>query len=388
MWQAGSVRIARIGGIAVEIHLTFGLVILWSAWQGAYHYGGLPGAGYGILLLVLLFACVLLHELGHGLQARSLGLVVRRITLLPIGGLAQLETPPSHPWHELVIALAGPVVNLGLAALLAAILYVTSPLALGDLTGRALVAFLAVPDGTSLLLYLVAANLVLFVFNMLPAFPMDGGRVLRAGLALAIDYEQATRIAAWLGRGMALLMGVVGLLGWPAVSIPPNPLLLVMALMVFLGARQEESYVRRQRALVRLEVQQIAQRDPETVAPWDPVTSTMVARLLQLDRPLPVLVDGRVVGLVTFHDVRRRRWPQPSMTVAHVMRTQFPLLRLTDTLWVALQEMHAFQLAALPVSENGVFQGLICLDDINHAWRSARRQRSGATFFSGDRASQ
>ena len=114
MWRTGSIRIARISGIAIEVHVTFILVIFWGAWQGWSQYGGLIGALYGVLLMILLFGCILLHELGHGLQAHAFGLAVRRITLLPIGGLAQLESPPAYPLHELTIALAGPLVTWAL----------------------------------------------------------------------------------------------------------------------------------------------------------------------------------------------------------------------------------------------------------------------------------
>ncbi len=392
MWRTGSIRIARIGGIAVEVHITFVLVILWGAWQGWAQYGRLTGALYGVLLMILLFGCILLHELGHGLQARAFGLSVRRITLLPIGGLAQLESPPAYPLHELAIALAGPLVNLGLALLLIFITYLLQPFTISNWVDQALLVFFSPPNITGLTLYLFGANLILFIFNMIPAFPMDGGRVLRSGLALVIDYELATRAAAWIGRFLAIFMGVIGLVGWPPARIPPNPLMLLLAFMVFFGARQEEQYVRRQRALIRLEVSKLTRPSTEVIAPWDAITNKLVAHLFQYDQTLPVLVEGRLVGLLTYQDVRRAYsgGVDPSSTVAHVMRTTFPNVRLSDTLWVALQEMSSFQLAVLPVLEDGVFQGIVSLDDINHAWQFAgRHQRiAKAMPLSGDTARQ
>src|SRR5688500_11812918 len=127
--QTGTLRVARIGGIAIEIHFTFVFVVLWAAWQGAHPDGSVRGALYGILLIGLLFGCILLHELGHGLFARGFGLKVYRIVLLPIGGI--VEIPQSQPWQELVITLAGPMVNLGLAIVFGAIAYVAEQIGRG-----------------------------------------------------------------------------------------------------------------------------------------------------------------------------------------------------------------------------------------------------------------
>ena len=392
MWQTGSLRVARIGGIDIEIHITFVLVILWGAWQGWAQYGRLTGALYGMLLMILLFVCILLHELGHGLQARAFGLSVRRITLLPIGGLAQLESPPAYPLHELTIALAGPLVNLGLALPLIFIAYLFQPFAISNLIEQSKnLIFSSPPNITGLALYLFWSNLSLFAFNMIPAFPMDGGRVLRSGLALAIDYEIATRVAAWIGRLLAILMIIIGLVG-QLTGHPLSLLLVLFGFVVFFGAQQEEQYVRRQRALIRLEVSKLTRPSAEVIAPWDAITGRLVAHLFRHEHALPVLVEGRLVGLLTYQDVRRAYSGgiDPSSTVAHVMRTTFPNVKLSDTLWVALQEMSSFQLAVLPVLEDGIFQGVISLDDINHAWQFAGRQQrtTKAMPLSGDTARQ
>lgn len=395
MWRSGGIQVARIAGIAVEIHLTFALVIIWGGWQGWVQYGGKRGVLYGILIVALLFLCVLLHELGHGLQARAFGLVVHRITLLPIGGLAQLETPPAYPRHELMIALAGPMVNLSLSAMLSGVIFVVDP-ALFDsaspwewLRQFAVVPLLS-PNANGVLLYLLGANLMLFLFNMLPAFPMDGGRILRSGLALVVDYQLATQIAAWLGRIMAVAMGVLGVIGWPPAHLAPNPVLIVVALVVYQGAQHEEIYVRRRRALVRVEVGDVYQRSVEALSPWDTITPALASHLFRKEHVLPVVVDGRVTGLLTYHDLRRLHDPDAATTVAHVMRTAFPTMHLKDTLWVALQEMSAHQLTALPVVQDGTFHGMIGLDDIHRAWRfaSRRSRHADSTLASGDTISQ
>lgn len=391
VWQTGGIQIARIGGISIEVHLTFALVIAWGGWQGWVQAGGLSGVVYGVLVVILLFMSVLLHELGHGLQARALGLRVRRITLLPIGGLAQLETPPSLPRHELMIALAGPMVNLGLSAALGAAALIVNPLAFDLSSPRewfyqfVLLPFLS-PSLFGVLLYLLGTNVTLFVFNMIPAFPMDGGRILRAGLALFLDYGLATRLAAGLGALIAVAMGLLGVFGWPPARILPNPLLVVVALVVYYGARHEDIYVRRRRALVRLEAGDILRQNVEAVAPWDQITPRLAAHLFRHEHTLPVLRDSTLIGLLTYQDLRRHGRSDPAPTVAHVMRTHFPSMNPGDTLWVALQEMGAHQLSALPVIQDGVFRGMVSFEDIQHAWRLVARRswRAESSLHSGD----
>jgi Zn-dependent protease len=383
--QTGNVRVARIGGIAIEIHFTFVFLILWAAWQGAYPNGSIKGALYGILLIGLLFGCILLHELGHGLFARGLGLKVYRIILLPIGGI--VEIPQSRPWQELVITLAGPMVNLGLAILFGAAAYLMQPFTQDNWADLARLLFTPSPGAAGVLAYLAGTNFLLFAFNMLPAFPMDGGRILRAGLALVFDYGTATRISAWFGWAFAAVMAVFAIVGWPPAGIPQNLGLLIVSVIVFVGAYQEVIYVRRQRSLVRMEVHQIAKHGANFLAPWDTVSLDLIQRLLKEEQALPVLIEGRVVGLLTYEDVRKAvRHPHDSpLTVAHMMRTHFPVLRLSDTLWVAFRDMDSSQLKSLPIVEDGIYQGVVRLEDINHAWRfPVRRRRTGSALVSGD----
>jgi Zn-dependent protease len=368
VWQSGTIRVAKIGGIAIDIHFTFALVVLWGAYDGWVQYGGsFQGAVYGIVAILLLFACVLLHELAHGLQARALGLVVRRVVLLPIGGLALLETPPTTPWHELVIALAGPLINLALTAAAGTALLVNNPSFV--LTPAALTQMIGAPDLQGMLIYLLSVNLSLFVFNMLPAFPMDGGRVLRAGLALVMPYVRATRIAAWIGRALAALMALMGVIGFFAFGLAQYLLVIVVGFIVYVGAHNEEVYVRRQWVLARVEVGQIYQKRIETVSPWDDLTAGLITKLFKYEHILPVIVDERIVGLLGYDEAHRFVNKTQSVTVAHVMRTNFPTLNLRDTLWVALQAMTTDHLTMLPVVEENRFRGVVSLDDIDQAWR-------------------
>lgn len=219
-----SYRIARIAGIDVRIHLSFLLLPVIFGLLG-WRDGGLAAAGESIVFILLLFVCVVLHEFGHALAGRRFGIRTPDITLLPIGGVARMERIPEKPSQELAIALAGPAVNVMIAGLLAAILAASGGISM------------VTPEAwRTLLQNLMTINLALVVFNLIPAFPMDGGRVLRGILGFALPFTTSSRIAARTGQVMALLFAVGGFF-W-------NPMLLLIAFFVFNGARQEIEYIR------------------------------------------------------------------------------------------------------------------------------------------------
>lgn len=223
----GSLRLFTVAGTDVRLHPTFLLLV---AWIGVVHglQGGVRGALWGILFISLLFACVVLHEFGHILAARRYGIRTPDVTLLPIGGVAALERMPEKPSQEIVVALAGPVVNVVIALLLAVVLGARiEPSQIAELQ-RA-------QTGDGLLVQLTAANVALALFNLIPAFPMDGGRVLRALLAARLGHTRATRVAARIGQMVAVLLGFWGLFG--------NPLLVLVAIFVFMAAAGEAGYV-------------------------------------------------------------------------------------------------------------------------------------------------
>src|SRR5213078_2983264 len=202
-----SLPIFRIAGIQLRIHVTFLLLIAWLAF-GYYSAGGSAVAAARVLFVLLLFACVVLHEFGHALAAKAFGINTPDITLLPIGGVARLERMPEKPVQELVIAL-GLFVAGGSQAFL-------NP---------------SNVEGGGLIVQLLTINILLLLFNLLPAFPMDGGRVLRALLATRLSYARATQVAASIGQGFAFVFGFIGLI-W-------NPFLIFIALFVYIGASQE-----------------------------------------------------------------------------------------------------------------------------------------------------
>ena len=223
--MAWSFKLFSVAGTAVRIHLTFFLLLAWIA---AIHYnsGGTAAAIDGVLFILLLFACVVLHEFGHVFAARRYGIRTSDVTLLPIGGLASLERMPEKPSQEIFVALAGPAVNLVIALVLVVVL--GARFDLSQMT--------QLQEATSTLMGRVAAaNVALFVFNLIPAFPMDGGRVLRALLATQLGYTRATRVAATIGQGLAFVFALLGLMG--------SPLLILIAVFIFLAASGEAGYV-------------------------------------------------------------------------------------------------------------------------------------------------
>src|SRR5215471_9639061 len=216
-----SLNIGSIAGTQVRVHVTFLLFLVWI-FAESWAQGGADAAWAGLAFLLLLFACVLAHEFGHIFTARAFGVATPDVTLLPIGGLARLERIPERPIEEFLIAIAGPLVNVVIA--LGLVIFAGAHLNMGDL---------ATVESTrvSLIDRLAVVNLFLVLFNMIPAFPMDGGRVLRALLATRLGFVRATEIAAFIGQGFAFVLGFAGLFG--------NPLLIFIAIFVYLAASGE-----------------------------------------------------------------------------------------------------------------------------------------------------
>lgn len=219
-----SLKIGSVAGTAVRMHVTF---LLFLAWIFAVNYftQGHQAAWSGLLFMVLLFLCVLLHEFGHIFTARAFGVATPDVILLPIGGVARLERIPEQPSEEFLIAIAGPLVNIAIALLL---------FLLGAHLELNRLANLDISRG-GLIGQLAAVNLFLALFNLIPAFPMDGGRVLRALLATRLGYVRATELAAAIGQGVAFVLGFLGLFG--------DPLLIFVAIFVYLAASAESHMV-------------------------------------------------------------------------------------------------------------------------------------------------
>ncbi len=223
--MAWSIKLFTLAGTAVRMHLTFLLLLAWIG--GVLWLRGTPqDAIAGIAFILVLFACVVMHEFGHIFAARRYGIRTPDVTLLPIGGVASLERMPEKPMQEIFVALAGPAVN----AVIAIVLFAALGLRF-DFSQMTVVEIVQ----SSFWAQVAFANVILFVFNLIPAFPMDGGRVLRALLAMRLGYTQATRVAARIGQGLAVVFGLLGLFG--------NPMLVLIAIFIFLAASGEAGYV-------------------------------------------------------------------------------------------------------------------------------------------------
>lgn len=337
-------RIGRVAGIDVYLHATF-LILL--AWVGVSYYlerHRAADAVSGLAFICTLFGIVVLHELGHALTARRFGIRTRDITLLPIGGVARLERMPEEPKQELLVALAGPAVNVALAAILFVIL---APAALQNVR---LV-------GGNFLAKLFMVNLGLAAFNLIPAFPMDGGRVLRALLAMRMDYTRATDIAAKIGQGLALVFGAVGLF-W-------NPFLIFIALFVWMGAAAEAGMVQMRSALGGIPIRRVMITDCQTLAPHEPLSRAVEHVLAGFQQDFPVIADGQVVGVLTRNDLMTalaQRGPQAP--VGEVMRREFQTAdpaEMTETVFARLQECHC---RSLPVVQGGRLVGIVTAENV------------------------
>ena len=316
-------KIARIAGIDVTIHATFLLIIAWVGYTYWMQTRTVAGTLEGIAFLLLLFLSVVLHEFGHALTARRYGIKTRDITLLPIGGVARLERMPDKPIQEFWVALAGPAVNVVIAAVLFIYLFATNTLA--PITGLTM-------TGGSFVERLMTVNLFLAGFNLIPAFPMDGGRVLRALLAMRLEYTRATQIAAGIGQGMALLFGLIGLFS--------NPFLVFIALFVWIGAQQEASMVQMKTALGGIPVGRAMLTEYHTVSPHNNLAQVVELLLGGSQHNFPVVDEGRVVGVLTRNDlfsVLNQR--NTSTLVSDVMRRDFETVDANDMLEPAFNRL-------------------------------------------------
>jgi Zn-dependent protease/CBS domain-containing protein len=341
-------KIGEFAGIGVYMHATFLLLLGWVAfvhWQDGQNLAAVVS---GLAFVLALFVCVVAHEYGHALTARRYGIKTREITLLPIGGVARLERMPDDPRQELWVALAGPAVNVVIAVVLLAWLVVSGGLVPLDQV--------AVGRG-SFLERLMIVNLFLAGFNMLPAFPMDGGRVLRAILARRMEYTRATHVAANVGQGMAFLFGFAGLFG--------NPMLLFIALFVWIGAAQEATAVQMKSALGGIPVGRAMLTDFRTLQPGDTLARAAELILAGSQHDFRVVDGGRVVGVLTRGDLIGALSAQNTgKPVADVMQRQFLVADGNDMLEGAMERLQACACHTLPVVRDGQLVGLVTMDNI------------------------
>jgi len=341
-------KIGRFAGIDVYIHATFLLLIGWVGYSHWLEHRAWGEVLTGILFILALFLCVVLHEYGHALTARRYGIKTRDITLYPIGGVARLERMPDKPIEELWVALMGPMVNVVIAVLLYVYLALTGSLVpLSQLT---------VASG-NFFERLMTVNIFLVLFNLIPAFPMDGGRVLRAILAMFMDYVRATQVAASVGQGIALIFGFIGLF--------TNPFLLFIALFVWIGASQEASMVQMRDSISGIPVTRAMQTKFETVSPSDTLAYVAKLILAGAQQDFPVAQDGQIIGVLTRDDLIRALSDNGQNTsVSSVMRRDLPVVDSHDMVELAVARLQESGSKTLPVMHLGKLVGLITSENI------------------------
>jgi Zn-dependent protease/CBS domain-containing protein len=341
-------KLGRFAGIDVFVHATFLLLIGWVGYNYWREYQDWRRVLIGILFILALFVCVVLHEYGHALTARKYGIKTRDITLYPIGGVARLERLPDRPIEELWVALAGPAVNVVIAILLIAYLFFTN--------GLPRITDMSFTQG-SFVERLVAINIYLVLFNLIPAFPMDGGRVLRALLALKLEYVQATQIAATIGQGIALLFGFIGLF--------TNSFLLFIALFVWIGAAQEASMVQVRHSLGGIPITRAMQTDFQVLSPSDTLSRVVELILAGSQQDFPVVENGRVAGILdrdTFISALSKNGQNTPVT--EVMHREVPEIDSHDMVETALSRLQESGSKTLPVTHGGRLVGLITSENI------------------------
>lgn len=345
----GSWKIGEFAGIGVYIHATFLILVAWVLfvyWRAGHTVWGMLT---GLLFTLALFACVVLHEFGHALTARHYGIRTRDITLLPIGGVSRLERIPDDPKQEFYVALMGPVVSVSIAILLFLVLRLTG--------AKVTVESLSSWTAASFLARLMMANATLAAFNLLPAFPMDGGRIFRALLSRFVRPEKATRIAAGLGHAIAVLFAVLGLF--------TNPFLVLIALFIWMGASQEATMAQMKSALAGISAREIMVTDFTALSPDAPLERAVALVLHGRQQDFPIVENGRLVGMLghkeLLHGLQQRGAESP---VSQAMRQDCPVLSAGDDLEAMLEKLQNSNCRVLPVVDRGELVGLFTVDNL------------------------
>jgi Zn-dependent protease/CBS domain-containing protein len=357
--MGGAVKIGRFSGIDVRVHWTFLLLLAFFAFIGYGASGSPLGALIAIVVIVALFFCVLLHEFGHSLVAQRLGIGIHSITLLPIGGVSNLESLPEKPADEVKISVAGPLVSVVLA-----LMFFGVGLLLGAVPSTPADPFTGFGSVGQFFYYLGYLNAVLAVFNLLPAFPLDGGRILRGLLATRLGAVRATDVASVVGQVFAAAFFLIGLLGG-------DILLALVAVFIFFGASGEAQMVK-QRELTRgLTVSDVMGTKPrtETVTPNHTFGQVLELVIHGYQEDFPILDDGKLVGMLTRDEIMAAAHsPDRYSTVRDLMKTNVPTISSQADLFEdGLRILQQSGLRALPVTENGELVGMLTIEDVGQA---------------------
>ncbi len=355
-----SITLGTVGKTRLKVHATFFLLLAWVIVVASLE-AGIAAALVNVAFIIAIFACVVLHELGHATMARRFGIKTPEIVLLPIGGIARLERMPEDPREEILIAIAGPAVNVAIWLVLVAFLNVQVSLdALGSLED----------PSHGFLARLASVNLILVVFNMIPAFPMDGGRVFRAVLAMFMDRPQATRIAANVGQVMAFLFGFLGLANG-------SPILVLIAIFIFFAATAESADAALRSTATGARARDVLITAYEAVAPEETLETAGNAIIRTTQSEFPVLgPNKRFLGILTRQAVLSESEPKRRATrVETAMVTDIPSVRLDDPMETVLDVMASGNPPAVAVTNPaGVFVGYITRENIGEWFVLSRRE--------------
>lgn len=367
-------KLVTVAGIDVYVHGTFLLLIAFVAFSDLVAGQGVAAMVRGTLLILAVFTTVVLHELGHALTARRFGVRTRDITLLPIGGVARLEKMPDRPTQQLLVVLAGPAVNLAIALLLFGLVrLLDGPVGIESVRHA----------GGPFLTQLMWINVSLAVFNLLPGYPMDGGRILRALLAMRMAPERATQTAARVGQGVAVIFGLVGLF--------VSPLLIMIAVFVWLGAQAEYSVSMVRVALAGLSVRHGMVTDFKTISPTDSLSRAVDLTLAGFQQDFPVMEGARLVGVLTHGALLEGLAERgATLSVQQAMRGGLETASPSEALDGALTRMHQGECRVLMVVENEKLVGLLTVGNIGEllALEAASRQTSALAAKAGGGASR
>ena len=342
-----SFKIGKLFGIPIRVHLTFLLLLLFIGYVGSKQ-GGSEGAILGMIVIIFIFVCVILHEVGHSLVAVHYGIKVNDIILLPIGGVSRMEEIPEDPKQEITISIVGPLVSFGLALIffiLAMAIHQSINFKQISLFNRNVVASL------------FWINLVLGLFNLIPAFPMDGGRVLRGILATRMESMKATKIAVSVGQGFAILLFFFGIFF--------NWWMALIAIFIYLGAEGEERMVAVRSSLGKSSVKLAMLTDVHTVSPDETVGEVLERICHGLQQDFPVVEGGEVVGILSreaiFSALHKH---EKSTRVKDVMQKDFVSTTEDTSLSEIYKTMIAHRLHVMPVMKDKKLKGMINLEQI------------------------
>jgi Zn-dependent protease/CBS domain-containing protein len=341
-------KIGRIAGIDLYIHATFFLLILWVVALHAFQGRGLSGVLSGVAFILALFGCVVLHEFGHALTARRFGIPTKDITLLPIGGVSRFERMPDKPWQEFWVAIAGPLTSLATAAVIYLALFFAG--GFQPVTGLSI-------TGGPFLERLLVANVALAIFNLIPAFPMDGGRVLRALLATRFDHVRATQTAAAIGQALALVFGLFGLFR--------DPFLLFIAFFVWIGAAAEAHSVQLKEVFSGIPIRAAMQTNFTTLTTEQTLGDAVNVILAGSQHDFPVVWGDRVMGILTKSSlIAGLTQYGPEQPVTKVIDREFQTAEPNEMLEAVLSRLATAPSRVLPVIDDGRLVGLVTAENL------------------------